>query len=244
MSYINVRKRLAQVMSSQGDGTGVTDMGVDGKAITGATTAAPTVVTATSHGYVDNDYVFIDGATGTTEINGVRQIADDETSTFTLLDENGDAVGSAGTFGGTVDSNIALVYKPGATEVAHVTSVHATAADAAHVVDGLLGVTRVSSTGIVLALYGSSGLVKTLATIYGWSDFGLYGTVGGLGPVDTSLFDVVTGTAVIDFTGSVGKLDATDIIVNGNDKEFLIAYTDEDLAGLESLRFAVQGYVE
>jgi hypothetical protein len=79
-------------------------MSLAGVSITGATTASPVVCTAATHGYLSGDWLWIDGATGTTEINGLREVVKVDANTFSLLDESGAAVNSAGTFGGTVDS--------------------------------------------------------------------------------------------------------------------------------------------
>ncbi len=245
MSYIGYRQRLDQLMSSQGDGTGVTDMGVDGVAITGATTAVPTVLTIAGHSLVDGDWIWIDGMTSITEPNGLREVADDETNTFTVLDENGDKQGTTGTFGGTVDMNIALVYKPTSLQVAHITRIHLTAADVTSVIDGLLGVTRLSSVGIVLAVFNGDGLVKKLATVFGWSDWSLYGSdTVPIPPFDASVEDIYEAHANLDTTINVAGLDVMDLRIDGVAGEFLALYTDEDLAGLDSLRASVTGYLE
>ena len=55
------------------------------KTISAATAANPVVVTATSHGYLNGDEVFIDGVVGMTEINSQRFIvANKTTNTFQL----------------------------------------------------------------------------------------------------------------------------------------------------------------
>jgi len=241
MSYIPLQDRVDRLLSSQGDGTGVTDMAVDGKAITGATTAAPTVVTATAHGYVVGDWIFIDGATGTTEINGLRQVATvPNANTFTLLDEAGDSVGSAGTFGGTVDSNIAIVYKP--TLDTHIHQIASTASDASVVVDGLLGLARLASLGIVVAVWeGSSGALTTLATIRSWSDWALL-SGGGQAPITWADAAVIEAASRWEL-GDVGKGHGwSNIQLHAADGDFLVFYTDEDLAGLVSMRAMAQGH--
>lgn len=63
------------------------------KTITGATQADPVVVTATSHGYSDGDYVDISEVVGMTEVNGKRFIVANKTAnTFELTDEDGNDV--------------------------------------------------------------------------------------------------------------------------------------------------------
>jgi hypothetical protein len=74
--------------------------------ITGATSADPVVVTATSHGYSNGDEVFISSVGGMTEINGnFYLVADKTANTFELTDVDGDDVDGTGfttyTSGGT-----------------------------------------------------------------------------------------------------------------------------------------------
>ncbi len=240
MSYIPQDRRIDAIMSSQGDGSGVTDMGVDGHAITAATTASPVVCTTGggAHGYVVGDWIWVDGATGITEINGLRQINTVPIgTTFTLKDEAGDVINSTGTFGGTCDTNIALIYKPVSTIVARIRNLNGVASDGANVNDAMLGVARLASTGIVFALYGTSGLITTFATIYGWHDWGLYGHAAIRGVAALTAAEMLW-----TFNKSVeGTLDQTDIKVDGALGQFLAIYTDEDLAGLVAMRYGVQG---
>jgi hypothetical protein len=58
------------------------DTGV--KAITGATTATPIVITATSHGFANGDIVVIFGVGGNTTANGTWKIKNQATNTFEL----------------------------------------------------------------------------------------------------------------------------------------------------------------
>ena len=56
--------------------------------ISGATQADPVVITATAHGFSNNDEVFISGVVGMTELNGNRYyIANVTTNTFELTDQ-------------------------------------------------------------------------------------------------------------------------------------------------------------
>ena len=52
---------LSEVLDSQGDGSGTTNQLPAAKTVSGATNATPIVVTATSHGYSDGDFVHITG---------------------------------------------------------------------------------------------------------------------------------------------------------------------------------------
>ena len=61
-----------------------------GKTISGITKANPGVVTATSHGYSNGDYVILSGIVGMTELNGRQfKVAGVATNTFQLQDMDG-----------------------------------------------------------------------------------------------------------------------------------------------------------
>ncbi len=65
--------------------------------ITGLTAANPGVVTATSHGYSDGDFVIITGVVGMTEVNGKTfKVANKTTNTFELQDVDGNNVNTSG----------------------------------------------------------------------------------------------------------------------------------------------------
>ena len=67
------------------------------KTISGATQANPCVVTATSHGYSNGDFIYIDAVVGMTELNGRRyKVANKTTNTFELQDEDGTNINSSG----------------------------------------------------------------------------------------------------------------------------------------------------
>ena len=74
---------------------GTADTGI--KAVTGATNATPIVITATSHGFADNDIVCIGGVGGNLAANGIWKIAGSAANTFNLTDPitGTNAVGSA-----------------------------------------------------------------------------------------------------------------------------------------------------
>lgn len=92
--------------------------------ITAATAADPVVITAASHGFSDDDWVYILGVAGMTDLNGSFYIVDDATTnTFSLNDTDGNDVdGSAFdayTYGGiilaapemvTIDNFVPVVY--------------------------------------------------------------------------------------------------------------------------------------
>jgi hypothetical protein len=244
MSYIPFQRRIDQVLSTQGDGSGANDLAADGISITGATTASPVVVTSATHGLSVGDWVFIDGATGTTEINGVRQINTVPSgTTFTLKDEAGDVVNSAGTFGGTVDMNIALVVKPAATERFQLSRLNGWGADDAAIdIDGFLGITALTN-GINVKVYdGATGTLQSLLPkpITSWFDWGL--ATGGVDATGDTTANKVWGGFRWTFNRNAeGGIGNSDISLKGANGDFLIIYTQDDLDAINLLRFAVQG---
>lgn len=76
------------------DGGRVTETDV---VISGATQADPCVITATSHGYSDGDWVVISEVVGMTELNGkTYKVANKSTHTFELTDVDGNDIDSTG----------------------------------------------------------------------------------------------------------------------------------------------------
>ena len=70
--------------------------------ISAATNANPIVCTSAGHGYKENTVVYLTGATGNTNVNGIRRIVSVDTDTFTLVDATtGANIAGNGTFGGT-----------------------------------------------------------------------------------------------------------------------------------------------
>lgn len=234
---MSVLRRIDQLLTSQGDGTGSFAQNIAGVAITGATTADPVVCTAASHGYSDGDLVFIDGATGTTEINGLRYIANKDTNTFELTDLEGTAIGSAGTFGGTVDSQLAFHIAPPAGDQYEIVRLNAWGADAsAWVVGGMLGVAALSN-GIIIAVYRGNTLRKTITptAIKKWGDWAMIAGVdmGLIGDAGNNKFEA-TVRATFSKTEDPIRLD-------GDEDDVLVMYTQDDLDGLSGLQASVQG---
>lgn len=241
MSYIPWQRRIDQMLSSQGDGTGTIEQNVAGIAITDATTASPTVVTATSHGLSVGDWVFIDGATGTTEINGLREVATvPDANTFTLLDEDGDSVGSAGSFGGTVDMNIAFIIKPPSGVTYYLARLNVAAGDtSAWVVGGMLGVSALTN-GILVRLYdGAASAFQNLTptAVKGWHDWAM---LAGSDIVTT--IDITNNKIETSVGATFTKSTPDEIRLNGDNGDFLVMYSQDDLDGLSFLQAAVQGY--
>lgn len=241
MSYIPHTRRHDVFMSSQGDGTGVTDMGVDGKSITAATTASPVVCTSNAHGYVTGDWIFIDGGTGITEINGLRRVIYVSDNTFSLLDGNLDAINSAGTYGGSPDSNIALVCRPAAGQIYTLALLNGAMADASVALDGLGGVTRLTN-GLIFAVYRGASVQQSLATVKGWNDWSLY-----TGGSDMVLSDIAGNKLEWGMKWTFNRIveggsHHSDVRLVGDSNDMLAIYTQDDLAALVSLRFLSQGY--
>ena len=235
----NHDRRLARVLSSQGDGTGDIDINLAGVSITAGTTASPVVCTANGHGYLSGDWLWIDGATGTTEINGLREVVKVDVNTFSLLDEAGDAVNSAGTFGGTVDSHQAFLVKPSATEVFELARMNGKASDnAVPALNGMLGIARLTN-GIRVAIYNSDGFVQHLTPtpIKGWNDWAL-----ATGGADASLADITNTKLESGFRWTFIKYGPP-VILNGADGDMLVVYSLDDLDALDSLQMAVEGEI-
>ncbi len=250
MSYIPFQNRIDQMLTTSGDGIGgVGDalFNVAGKTITGASIADPSVVTATAHGYVDGEWLWIDGATGTTEINGLRQVQDDETNTFTLLDEAGDTVGTIGTFGGTVDSQPAAVIKPSASQVYHLTRMNILVSDAsAWVVRGMLGVSALTN-GIFVKIFDTTGAIKTLTPqlIKGYTDWMMLAGGPDVGLISDTGNNKYEGGVRWTFSRNVeGSNNLTDIRLDGSKGEMLVVYSQDDLDGLSALCYSAQGWIE
>jgi hypothetical protein len=68
------------------------------KAITGATSASPIVITAIAHGFADGDLITVDGAGGNTAANGAWQASIVTTDTLTLFGSTGNAAYTSGGF--------------------------------------------------------------------------------------------------------------------------------------------------
>jgi hypothetical protein len=225
------------MLSSQGDGTGTIEQAAAGVSITGATTADPVVCTATSHGYSDGDLLFIDGATGTTEINGLRYVANKDTNTFELTDLAGTAIGSAGTFGGTVDSNLAFHIAPAAGKIYDIVRLNVAAGDgSAWVVGGMLGVAALTN-GIILAVYRGNTLRKTITPmpIKGWSDWAM------IAGSDVSTIADNTANKVEAAVRATFSKSENPIHLDGDQSDIFVMYTQDDLDGLTFIHAAVQG---
>ena len=107
---------LSQVLDSQGDGTGTTNQLPAAKTVSGATNATPIVVTATSHGYSDGDYVNITGVVGTTACNDLHVVANKTSNTFELTTPAGTNVAGNGSYSSGGAAHLCFTCKPGSGE--------------------------------------------------------------------------------------------------------------------------------
>jgi hypothetical protein len=231
---------INKALSSQGDGTGVTQQAIASKAITGATTATPTVVTSTAHGRSAGDYVFIEGATGTTEINGLRVVtAPVNANDYTLTKPDGTVIGSSGTFGGTPTSYTAFVYKPGASDTAIIERFVGYAHDGAYSSIKYMDVTELTN-GIEIYLYTNDTQTAALTAlpVKIWLQWALNAGVdvgnadGGVGPITQAL---------LRWTLSKG---CGQIRVEGSTDQLIALLVRDDISGLLGQEVAIQGHIK
>ena len=115
ISYSSARI-LNRILDSQGDGTGTTAQVYGAKSVSGATNATPIVVTATSHGYSDGDFVHITGVVGNTAANDLHVIANKTTNTFELTTPAGADVAGNGSYSSGGAAHLCFACKPGSGE--------------------------------------------------------------------------------------------------------------------------------
>ncbi len=234
----NLLRRVDQMLSSQGDGTGVIEQAIAGRTVSGATTASPTVVTCTTHAVVVGDLVFIDGVTGVTEINGItRVLTASDANTLTLEDLDGNAIGSAGSFGGTADLQPVFNVQPAAGQSFDIDRLNIAAGDgSALVVGGMLGVAALTN-GIIVAVYRGSTLRKTLTPtpVKGWHDWAM------LAGNDISTTHEATGNKFEVAARCTFSKTEGEIHLEGDEGDILVMYTQDDLDGLTFFQAAVQG---
>ena len=109
-------RMLNKLVDSQGDGTGTTNQLPAAKTISGATNATPIVVTATSHGYSDGDYVHITGVVGNTACNALHVVANKTSNTFELTTPAGVDVAGNGSYSSDGKAHLCFACKPAAGE--------------------------------------------------------------------------------------------------------------------------------
>jgi hypothetical protein len=170
--------------------------------ITGATNAGPIVITATAHGFSNEDAVFISGVTGNTAANGAWFITYLTTNTFSLIGSQGNG---AYVSGGTA-SRVSYVYT--LSDVTPIPSLSVWSFRQPSTIDQ-----RVSQgTGIVEANFALGADVATARWsaegqwINSSNQFSSEDTIGqgGLTAFPTEPSSPVTnGNFVVGFTGSV-----------------------------------------
>ena len=109
-------RMLNKLVDSQGDGTGTTNQLPEAKTISGATDATPIVVTATSHGYSDGDFVHITGVVGNTACNDLHVVANKTSNTFELNTPAGADVAGNGSYSSDGKAHLCFVCEPAAGE--------------------------------------------------------------------------------------------------------------------------------
>ena len=115
ISYSSTRI-LNRILDSQGDGTGTANQVFGAKAVGGATNATPIVITSTSHGYSDGDFVNIIGVVGNTAANGLHVVANKTANTFELTTPAGANVAGNGSYDSAGSCFISFACKPAAGE--------------------------------------------------------------------------------------------------------------------------------
>jgi len=95
-----------------------------GKTITAATKANPIVITANTHGFATNDYIYITGVSGMTQLNNKPyQVVKVDANRFQLKDTSGTLINSTSYSTFTVGAGTAAAYctKGGGTSAAPIT---------------------------------------------------------------------------------------------------------------------------
>ena len=115
ISYSSARI-LNRILDSQGDGTGTTAQVYGAKSVGDATNATPIVITSTSHGYSDGDFVHITGVVGNTAANDLHVVANKTSNTFELTTPAGTNVAGNGSYDSAGSCFLCFACKPAASE--------------------------------------------------------------------------------------------------------------------------------
>ena len=115
ISYSSARI-LNRILDSQGDGTGTTAQVYGAKSVGGATNATPIVITSTSHGYSDGDFVNITGVVGNTAANDLHIVANKTSNTFELNTPAGTDVAGNGSYDSAGACHLCFACKPASGE--------------------------------------------------------------------------------------------------------------------------------
>ena len=103
---------LNQILDSQGDGTGTTAQVYGAKSVGDATNATPIVITSTSHGYSDGDFVHITGVVGNTAANDLHVVTNKTANTFELNTPAGANVAGNGSYDSAGSCFLCFACKP------------------------------------------------------------------------------------------------------------------------------------
>ena len=228
----NATRRLDRIMDSQGDGTGTITQVVAAKTVSGATDATPIVVTATSHGYSDGDYVHITGVAGNTACNDLHVVANKTTNTFELTTPAGANVAGNGSYSSGGAAHLCFVVKPAAGVTHCIHQLSGIAIDSAWTDDKYMNETALSN-GIKLQVRQNTTVVNTLtatpAKIFvDWS----------LG-AEPQIFGELQSNAAGSFTW---KFDSCFVNLDGDADEFLVVLHSDGLA-IDDQWFSVHGEV-
>lgn len=225
---------ITQVLCTQGDGSGTVSQITAKKTVASATTAAPVVCTSVAHGFVTGDYIFTEGATGTTEINGLKKVVRLTDDTYSLTTPAGVQIDSTGTFGGTVTNQLCFVYAPTSTAIIH--RVLGYAYDTNYAANKYFDDTALT-TGMELIWFRDDTELETLtaAPVQVWLDWALNAGVD----IGTSAAGVGTATQAAlrwSFDKAMGQLR-----IDGTKNESLVLVMRNTLAIAEQ-KMSIQGH--
>jgi hypothetical protein len=163
------------------------------KTITGITQANPAVVTSSSHGYSNGDFVIISGVVGMTEVNGKTfKVADKTTNTFELQNVDGT----------DINSSAYTAYSSGgiANKIYQITTEYTTAQ--------LFDLKFAQSADVMYLTHNSHEVMKLSRTGHtSWTlaavDFAETGPYMDVNTTDTTLTPASSGTGTgVDITAS------------------------------------------
>jgi hypothetical protein len=216
----NVTRRLDRILDSQGDGTGTITQVVTAKTVSGATNATPIVVTATSHGYSDGDFVHITGVVGNTACNDLHVIQSTTTNTFELTTPAGADVAGNGSYSSAGACHLSFVCKPpsGSTHCLH--ELTGIGVDSAWTDDLYLAESALSN-GIKVQVRQNTTVVNTLTAtpVKIFLDWSL-----GAEPQVFGEFQVMAAGSF------VWKFDSCFVNLDGDADEFLVVLHSDALA--------------
>lgn len=233
-------KVVHHVLDSKGDDSGVIDMAIGPKTITGASNATPIVITAVAHGYSDGDYVFISGITVNTNANGHFKIKNKADDTFELTDYGDTDIAGNGVYGAGGTAFLSFVYVPAITEIAVLKRLVGYAHDATYDSAKYMGVDALTN-GIDIEVRDATSQIWQVSgevNVKIWLDWALHAGVdvtNGDGGVGTK----TEGTVRWTFGNSFGN-----VRVDGTAGQVFVMTIRDDLTGLLGQTFNVQGFLK